>query len=270
MHDAVLLRHHVTRMGDGEPVIVLAHGFGCDQRMWRHVATDLATDHRVVLFDYLGSGRSDTAAWRADQYNNLQDYARDVLAILDGLSGPPVVFVGHSVSSAIGLLAAIARPELFDRIVMVGPNPRFLNDPPDYIGGFEREDIMDLLDLMDRNMVGWANFFAPVAMKNQHRPELADELEQSLCAGDPVIVRHFAEKVFMCDVRAQLPLLPVPALILQCADDSVAPLSVGDYMHERMPRSTLVHMKATGHCPHMSHPDETISLIRAYLGSTAH
>jgi sigma-B regulation protein RsbQ len=265
MSEAVLARHHVTSMGQGDQVLVLAHGFGCDQRAWRAVAPDLARDHRVILFDLAGCGRADLAAWRPDSYASLADYARDVIEILDAMQLGPVAFVGHSVSGSIGLLAAIARPDLFKCLVMVGPNPRFINDPPHYEGGFERADIMDLLDLMDRNMVGWANFFAPVAMKNPERPELSDELQQSLCAGDPAIVRHFAQVVFMSDVRADLPKLRVPCLIMQCNDDTVAPASVGDYLHAHMAQSTLVRMQATGHCPHMSHPQETIALIRAYL-----
>lgn len=265
MRDAVLQRHHVQAMGSGGDVVVLAHGFGCDQRMWRHVAADLSTDHRVVLFDHMGCGRSDTSAWRPERYAGLADYANDVIDILDALACGPVTFVGHSVSSSIGLLAGIARPELFGRMVMLCPNPCFINDPPHYQGGFERADVMDLLELMDRNMNAWANFLAPVAMKNEDRPELRSELQQSLCTGDPVIIRHFAQQVFLADVRAELPKLQVPALILQGCDDAIAPTSVGDYMKAHMPQSTLQHMDSPGHCPHMSHPKETVELIRRYL-----
>jgi sigma-B regulation protein RsbQ len=265
MSKVVLSRHHVTSQGAGQPVVVLAHGFGCDQRMWRFVAPDLARDHRVVLFDYVGCGRSDMSAWSPERYASLDDQARDVLEILDALDAGPVVFVGHSISGSIGLLAAIARPERFTRLIMVGPNPCFINHPPDYMGGFDRQDVMELLELMERNMIGWANFFAPVAMKNEGRPELSAELLQSLCNGDPVIVRHFARQVFLSDVREHLPMLKVPASILQCADDAVAPLTIGQYLNERLAGSTLINMKATGHCPHMSHPEETIALIREEL-----
>jgi len=266
--EALWARHHVTDMGQGDKVLVLAHGFGCDQRMWRHVAADLARDHRVILFDHMGSGRSDASAWRPEQYASLADYARDVIELTEALHSQPLVFVGHSVSSSIGMLAAIKRPDLFARLVMLCPNPCFINEPPDYVGGFDRADIVDLLELMDRNMIDWANFFAPVAMKNNDRPELSRELEQSLCAGDPVIVRHFAQLVFLADVRADLPLLRVPSLILQGSDDSVAPLAVGDYMQAHMKQATLWHMKSPGHCPHMSHPEETTALIRQYLAES--
>lgn len=265
MSEALLRRHNVTCMGEGEQVLVLAHGFGCDQQVWRHVAEDLARDHRIVLFDHMGSGRSDTSVWRADRYTSLHAYARDVLDILGAMHLQRVNFVGHSVSGSIGLLAAIEQPECFERLVMVGPNPCFVNDPPHYMGGFERADIMDLLDLMDRNMIGWANFFAPVAMKNPDRPELSQDLLQNLCAGDPVILRHFAQIVFLSDVRADLLRLTVPTLIMQCADDAVAPDTVGAYMKAHMPHALLWHMQATGHCPHMSQPSETIDMLRRYM-----
>lgn len=266
----VLTRHHVTRMGQGNTLVLLAHGFGCDQRMWRFVAPALAQDHRLALFDYVGSGQSDLSAWRPDRYASLDDQARDLIEIIEALGAEPVVFVGHSISGSIGLLAAIARPELFVRLIMVAPNPCFVNHPPAYEGGFDRADITELLELMERNMVGWAHFFAPVAMRNEDRPELSSELQQSLCDGDPAIVRHMARLVFLSDVREHLPRLKVPALILQCADDAVAPLTVGTYLHERLAQSTLRRMKATGHCPHMSHPEETVALIREDLAQWCH
>lgn len=265
MGTGVLDRHHVTRMGQGDTLLVLAHGFGCDQRMWRFVADDLAKNYQLALFDYVGCGRSDVTSWRPDRYASLDDHARDVLEILDALGDQQVVFVGHSISSSIGLLAAIAQPARFARLVMLAPNPCFINHPPAYVGGFDRADVLELLDLMDRNMAGWANFFAPLAMRNEDRPDLWSELQQSLCESDPAIVRHFARLVFLADVREHLPLLQVPSLILQCAEDVVAPLSVGAYLHERLPASTLRYMKAIGHCPHMSHPQETVALIREDL-----
>lgn len=268
MASSVQDRHHVTVLGDGPRVIVLAHGFGCDQRVWRSVAPDLAKDHRVVLFDHAGCGQSDLSAWHPAKYDGLDAYARDVVELIDAISDRPVVFVGHSISGSIGMLAAVMAPDRFEQIILLAPNPCFINDPPDYIGGFERADVLDLLELMDRNMAAWANFFAPVAMNNADRPELANELHTSLCAGDPSIVRHFARLVFWSDVRPYLSRVNVPVLIAQCADDAVAPSSVGRYLQEHIPQATLKHMSATGHCPHMSYPQETVAVIRDYLGAT--
>jgi sigma-B regulation protein RsbQ len=267
MDSEVLRRFNVhtsgTRQHPQDPLVVLGHGFGCDQRMWRFVAPGLAETHQVLLFDYMGCGDSDTRHWRPERYQGLQDHARDLLSILDEQACGPVVFVGHSVSSSIGMLAAIARRACFQRLVMLAPNPCFVNDPPDYVGGFEREDVVELLDMMDRNMIGWASFFAPVAMKNDDQPHLREELARSICQGDPAIVRHFAKQVFYSDLRAHLPQVPVPALILQCTDDAVAPDSVGGYMQGQLPEAMLTRLAATGHCPHLSHPEEVLDKLRA-------
>jgi sigma-B regulation protein RsbQ len=261
----VLRSHHVTLMGDeGAPVIVLAHGFGCDQRMWRFVADDLARDHRVVLFDHIGSGRSDTAAWSPQRYSKLEGYRDDVIELLDALGLRQVTYVGHSISGSIGALAAIARPDQFARLAMLAPNPCFINDG-DYVGGFDRGDVMDLLSLMDRNMVSWAHYLAPIAVKPEGQPELVDEMRDSLCAGEPEILRQFAQVVFLSDIRACLGEVTVPTLILQCSDDAIAPPSVGTYLQQRLPKATLRQMAATGHCPHLSHPAETVSQLRWYL-----
>jgi sigma-B regulation protein RsbQ len=176
-----------------------------------------------------------------------------------------IIFVGHSVSSMIGLLASIRQPELFQQLILIGPSPRYINDSPDYIGGFERADIEELLGMMDKNYVGWASFLAPAIMKNPERPELATELQESFCAADPEIARQFAEATFLADNRADLAHVTVPSLVMQCASDLIAPLEVGDYLHQHLPNSTLRHMQATGHCPHVSHPGETIQVIKDYL-----
>lgn len=270
MTQAVWARHHVTEMGAGGRVIVLAHGFGCDQRMWRDVAPELAKDNRVILFDQLGAGRSDVGAWRADRYTSLADYARDVIDIVHTLGTEPVVFVGHSIACNIGLLAGIERPELFDRIVMLCPNPCFINDPPDYVGGFERQDLEDLLDLMGRDMDNWASLFAPLAMKNEDRPSLKQALQDSICASDPTVLQHFARLVFLSDVRPDLPRLSVPTLILQSMDDVIAPPTVGAYMQARMRDAIWWPMQVPGHCPHMSHPRETTATIRRYIDQAGH
>jgi sigma-B regulation protein RsbQ len=267
MSSDVLRRNNVKSFGTGSQTMLFAHGFGCDQNMWRFVAPAFADDYRVVLFDYIGSGKSDTSAYDQDRYSTLDGYAQDVLDVLHVLDLRNVIFVGHSVSSMVGVLAANREPHRFAKIIMIGPSPRYINDAPDYVGGFERSDIEQLLETMDRNYIGWANFLAPAIMKNPDRPELGEELTESFCSTDPVIARRFAEATFFSDNRSDLTQLAVPSLVLQCSDDMIAPAAVGEYVHRQTPRSTLRVMKATGHCPHMSAPEETIALIRDYLES---
>ena len=262
-HD-VVRRNHVTVSGRGTQPMLFAHGFGCDQNMWRFVAPAFEDDYRVVLFDYVGAGKSDLAAYDAGRYATLDGYAQDVLDVVHALDLREVVLVGHSVSSMVAVLAANREPGRLERLVLIGPSPRYVNDPP-YVGGFERADIDGLLEMMDRNFIGWANFLAPAIVRNPDRPELGEELTASFCSTDPVVARRFAEATFLSDNRADLPRVKVPALILQCSDDMVAPLEVGEYLHRELPESTLRVMTATGHCPHMSHPEETIRLMREYL-----
>lgn len=244
--------------------MLFAHGFGCDQNMWRFVAPAFADDYRVVTFDYVGCGRSDWSAYDSARYASLEGYADDVLDVVHALDLRDIVFVGHSVSSMIGVLAANREPERFSRLILIGPSPRYVNDSP-YVGGFERPDLEGLLHMMDSNFIGWANFLAPAIMKNSERPELGRELTESFCSTDPVIARRFAEATFFSDNRADLPALRIPSLIMQCSDDIIAPLDVGEYLHRALPQSTLRVLKATGHCPHMSHPAETIAEMRRYL-----
>ena len=260
----VLARNNVRVFGSGEQPMLFAHGFGCDQSMWRFITPAFEKDYRIVLFDYVGSGKSDSSAWREGRYSDLGGYAQDMLEICEVLDLRDVIFVGHSVSSMIGVLAANRQPERFSRLIMVGPSPRYINDT-DYVGGFERADIEGLLELMDKNYIGWANFLAPVVMKNDDRPELTRELQESFCSTDPKITRRFAETTFFSDNRGDLAAVRVPSLIMQCSEDAIAPVEVGSYLHRTMPGSTLKHLKATGHCPHISHPEETIEAIRSYL-----
>jgi sigma-B regulation protein RsbQ len=261
----VIARNNVRVSGRGTQPMLFAHGFGCDQHMWRFVAPAFEADYRVVLFDYVGSGKSELSAYDADRYSSLDGYAQDVLDIIHALDLRDVIFVGHSVSSMIGVLAANREPDRFARLVLVGPSPRYVNDPPAYTGGFERADIEGLLETMERNFIGWANFLAPAIMQNADRPELAAELTESFCSTDPVIARRFAEATFFADNRADLAQVRVPALVLQCSEDIIAPDMVGEYVHRSMPASTLRRMQATGHCPHLSAPEETIALMRDYL-----
>jgi sigma-B regulation protein RsbQ len=265
MSDAVLTRNNVKVLGRGTQPMLFAHGFGCDQNMWRWVAPAFADDYRIVLFDYVGSGGSDLRAYDAERYASLDGYAQDVLDVCHALDLRDVVFVGHSVSGMVGVLAANREPERFARLVLVTPSPRYVNDPPDYVGGFERTDLEGLFDMMDRNFIGWANFLAPVVVGNADRPALAEELEASFCSTDPVIARRFAEATFFADNRADAAAVRTPALIVQCADDAIAPATVGAWLHQAMAGSTLRQLQATGHCPHMSHPEETIQLIKDYL-----
>ncbi|HEX8696769.1 MAG TPA: alpha/beta hydrolase [Longimicrobium sp.] len=260
----ILRRNNVKVSGRGTQPMLFAHGFGCDQNMWRFVAPAFEDDYRVVLFDYVGAGKSDVGAWDAGRYSTLGGYAQDVLDVVHALDLRDVVLVGHSVSSMVAVLAANREPERFDRLVLIGPSPRYVNDPP-YVGGFEPADIEGLLEMMDRNFIGWAGFLAPAIMKNPDRPELGEELTESFCSTDPVVARRFAEATFLADNRADLAHVTVPSLILQCTDDMVAPLEVGDYLHRELRGSTLKVMSATGHCPHMSHPEETIRLMQEYL-----
>jgi sigma-B regulation protein RsbQ len=260
----ILLRNNVKVFGKGSQPMLFAHGFGCDQNMWRFVTPAFEDEYRIVLFDYVGSGRSDLSAYDERRYSTLDGYARDVLEICAALELRDVIFVGHSVSSMIGVLAARREPSRFSRILMVGPSPRYINDDG-YVGGFEREDLEGLLDLMDKNYIGWASFLAPVIMKNGERPELKGELQESFCSTDPKIARRFAAATFFADNRADIAGFEVPSLIMQCSEDAIAPLEVGQYLARAIPNSTLRVMKATGHCPHLSHPDETIEVMKQYL-----
>ncbi|GAB3165040.1 alpha/beta fold hydrolase [Microbispora hainanensis] len=253
----------VTGRADGRPM-VFAHGFGCDQNMWRLVAPAFEDDHRVVLFDYVGSGHSDLSAYSPERYSSLQGYAQDVLDVCAELDLTDAVFVGHSVSAMIGALAAIREPERFGALVMVGPSPRYIDDEG-YAGGFSAADIEELLESLDSNYLGWSSAMAPVIMGNPERPELGAELTNSFCRTDPDIAKRFATVTFMSDNRADLARVPVPCLILQCSADVIAPVEVGKYVHENIPRSELVLMRATGHCPNLSAPEETVAAIKAFL-----
>lgn len=254
---------HVRGVPDGPP-LVFAHGFGCDQNMWRHVWPAFAEDHRIVLFDNVGAGGSDLAAYDRERYSTLQGYADDLLEICRELELPPAVFVGHSVSAMVGVLAAADEPERFSRLVLVGPSPRYLDDEG-YTGGFAPEDIQELLDSLDSNYLGWAGAMAPAIAGNPDRPELGVELTNSFCRTDPDIAGHFARVTFLADNRADLRRVATPTLILQCSEDVIAPEAVGEYVHREIASSTLVRLRATGHCPNLSAPAETIDVIRAFL-----
>ena len=262
--DGVLRKNNVRVLGRGQTPMIFAHGFGCDQNMWRFVTPAFEADYKCVLFDYVGHGRSDLAAFDRSRYATLQGYADDVLAICSALDLRGAVFVGHSVSAMIGALAAIKEPDRFSRLVLVGPSPRYVNEG-DYVGGFSRDDIDSLLDFLDSNHLGWSSAMAPAIMGNPDRPELAAELTNSFCRTDPQIASHFARVTFLSDNRGDLPKVAVPSLVLQCADDVIAPRCVGEYVHRNLADGRIVYMKATGHCPNLSAPEETVGAIREFL-----
>lgn len=265
MEQNILHRNNVQISGKGTKPMLFAPGFGCDQNMWRLVAPFFEEHFQVILFDYVGTGKSDYTAYSVEKYRELDGYASDIAEICHALELKDVVFVGHSVGSTIGMLASLQYPDLFERLIMIGPSPCYLNDLPEYGGGFEKEDLEGLINMMEMNFIGWANYLAQVVMKNPDRPELSAELEESFCTTDPAVARDFAVATFFSDNREDVPKVSVPALILQCSDDSIAPAAVGEYMHKMMPASEYRLMNATGHCPHMSHPKETIELIHGYL-----
>jgi sigma-B regulation protein RsbQ len=261
----VLTRNSVSLGGQpaGQPM-VFAHGYGCDQNMWRFVAPAFADRYRTVLFDFVGAGGSDLSAYDRQRYASLQGYAADVLDVIGALDLHDVIFVGHSVSAMIGVLAANREPDRFAALVLVAPSPRYINDEG-YAGGFTEADIEDLLVSLDRNYLGWSSTMAPVIMGNGDRPELGAELTASFCRTDPEIAKRFARATFLSDNRADLAGVKLPTLVLQCSDDPIAPDNVGEYVHAQIPGSTLVRLRATGHCPNLSAPAETTAAIAAFV-----
>lgn len=269
MRPDIIQRNNVNVRGSDGPVLLFAHGFGCNQNMWDRITPSFDATHRQVLFDYVGSGQSVLAAFDPHRYARLDGYAQDVLDVCDALdlhSG--VTFVGHSVSASIGLLASIARPELFDRLVLLGPSPCFLNHPPDYLGGFEAEDLEGLLALMDQNYMGWASYLAPVVTGSSGE-HVAGELSDSFCSTDPLVAKVFARATFFADNRADLARVTRPSLILQHRNDALAPLGVGQYLADHLPDSTLRVLDVSGHCAHMSDPALVINAMRQYFAESS-
>jgi sigma-B regulation protein RsbQ len=263
----IIARNNVRVFGRGRRPMLFAHGFGCDQNMWRFLTPAFEDDYRIVLFDYVGSGKSDWRAYNAERYSALHGYAEDIVDICAALDLKDVILVGHSVSAVIGILAAIQARRFFSALILVCPSPRYMNEPPDYVGGFERKDLEALLDTMDQNYIGWAQGLAPVIMGAPEKSDLTEELAESFCSTDPEIAKRFARATFLSDNRQDLPKVRLPSLILQCSEDVVAPRAVGQYVHDQMAQSTLTILNATGHCPHMSAPEETIVAIKDYLRS---
>lgn len=261
---SIMQRHNVNVAGAGPKTMLFAHGFGCDQNMWRFVAPAFADRYRTVLFDHVGAGGSDLSAYDPEKYASLDGYTADVIDLCRELEIEGAIFVGHSVSTMIGVLAANKAPNLFSKLVLVGPSPRYINDA-DYVGGFSEAQIHELLDFLDSNYMGWSQTMAPVIMGNPERPELGQELTNSFCRTDPEIAKRFARVTFLSDNRADLGQVRVPSLIIQCKEDVIAPECVGEYVRNNVPGSVLTLIDATGHCPNLSAPNETIAAIEAFL-----
>jgi sigma-B regulation protein RsbQ len=262
---SALLQNNVKVMGSGNRAMIFAHGFGCDQNMWRFVWPAFAEQFQIVLFDHVGCGGSDVKAYDAAKYSVLDGYADDIIEICRGLDITNGVFVGHSVSAMIGAIASLKAPEIFSDLVMIGPSPRYIDDQ-EYTGGFTEQQIHELLDFLDANHMGWSQAMAPVIMGNPDRPELGEELTNSFCMTDPEIAKKFARVTFLSDNRTELPAVKARCLVLQCSEDVIAPRSVGEYVADKLPSSEFVLLNATGHCPNLSAPEETVAAIKAFLG----
>ncbi|MDT8861390.1 alpha/beta hydrolase [Alkalihalobacillus sp. MEB130] len=265
MKQNIINRNNVQIRGKGTRSMLFAPGFGCDQSVWNSITRTFEDEFQIILFDYVGSGQSDLQAYDVERYRTLDGYAQDILDVCSALDIEETILVGHSVGSMIGMLASLKQPEYFKHLIMIAPSPCYLNDPPHYFGGFEKDQLIGLIDMMEKNYIGWATMFAGTLLNDSNRVEIKQELEQRFCSTDPIIARQFAEATFFSDNRLDLPNVTVPSLILQCSDDIIAPSFVGEYLHDHLPSSTLTKMEATGHCPHLSHPEETVTTIRNYL-----
>lgn len=260
----VLTRNNVKIIGNGSKTLFLAHGFGCDQNMWRFLTPELEKHFTIILFDYVGSGASDISQYSKKRYSQLEGYAEDVIEICEALQLSDVIFIGHSVSSIIGAIASIQKPALFSKLIMVCPSPCFLNFPPEYMGGFEKEDLQELLNLMDKNYIGWANYLAPLVMGTTNSDDLIGELSGSFCSTDPLIAKNFAEATFLSDYRYLLKDIKQPSLILQSENDALAATSVGEFIANEITDSELKVIAADGHCLHMTHPEAIMNFIIEY------
>ncbi|MBC3540272.1 alpha/beta hydrolase [Rufibacter sp. H-1] len=259
-----IIRNNVQIKGKGVKPMLFAHGYGCDQNMWRYITPAFEEEYKIILFDHVGFGKADTSVYTQERYASLQSYAVDILEICEELELEEVIFVGHSVSAMIGLLASILDPDRFSKLVLIGPSPRYI-DEDGYIGGFTQEGIEDLLNTLDSDYLNWSQAIAPVIMGNPQKPELVQELAQSFCRSDVEVAKDFARITFLSDNRADLGNVRAETLILQCTDDVIAPQAVGEYMHQQLPGSTFKLLNATGHCPNLSAPEETIAAIKEFL-----
>ncbi|MCL5127743.1 alpha/beta fold hydrolase [Algibacter sp. L4_22] len=260
----LIARNNISIHGDGSKAMLLVHGYGCDQNMWRFITPEFKNDYKIILIDLVGSGKADEAAYDYDKYSTLEGHANDIIEICKALDLKDLIFVGHSVSAMIGTLAVIKNPDIFKKIIMIGPSPRYINDG-DYFGGFTQSDIDELMETLDSNYLGWSSAMAPVIMGNPDRPELAEELEQSFCQNNPEIANHFAKVTFLGDNRSDLNKVTIETLILQSQSDVIASIEVGKYVHNNLSNSQFVILDAIGHCPHLSAPDQTIKAMKKFL-----
>lgn len=258
----MLRKHNVSILGEGPKTIIFGHGFGCDQQIWQHVAPAFAAEYKLVLFDYMGCGKSDLSAYNAEHYNNLQAYADDLIALCSTLQLEACYFVGHSVSGAIAMLAAIGRPQLFKKIIAIGPSPHYLNEPPHYQGGFNQDDIVAMLDMMDRNYFEWTDYLAPLVIGAAEDASNINELKQTFLRADPVISKKFAVVTFYSDIRQQLKLVPIPVTILYCLEDVIVPLEVIHFLQQHIPQCKISALDATGHYPQLINPQAVIDAIQ--------
>jgi sigma-B regulation protein RsbQ len=257
-------RNNVTIKGKGKQIMLFAHGFGCDQNMWRFITPAFEEDYKIILLDHVRAGNSDLSAYSTEKYSQLEGYAADIVNICEEMELKEVIFVGHSVSSIIGIIASLQLPGLFKSLILVCPSPSYINEG-DYVGGFTHEQITELMDSLDNNHLGWSMTMAPVIMANPEREELTKELTNSFCRTNPEIAKEFARTTFFSDKRDLLSKVNIPTLILQCSEDVIAPEEVGVYVHEKIKNSKLVLLEATGHCPNLSAPEETIAAMKAFL-----
>jgi len=260
----VIFRNNVKVTGNGEKVLLFGHGFGCDQNTWRAIIPAFESDYKIVVFDYVGAGQSDLSAYEENKYGSLNGYAQDIVDICTTLDLKNVVFIGHSVSSMIGILALKLEPQRFEKIIFIGPSPCYLNKPG-YEGGMDAEDLEDLLDVMDSNYLGWSATLAPLIMGEQNSPEFAASLTASFCATDPSIARKFARVTFLSDNREDLKDLSIPSLTIQCQDDFLTSAAIAQYINETVPNNQVVLLKSSGHCPHLSDAISVINAIKNFI-----
>ncbi len=262
----IIERNNVNRLGKGRVPVMFSHGYGCDQHMWRYITPAFEDDFEIYLFDHVGAGKSDMNAYDLEKYSSLHGYASDVIEICDGLGLRDIIFVGHSVSAMVGVLASIKRPDLFSHLIMVGPSPRYINDDH-YFGGFNERNILELITTLESNYLGWASSISPVIAGRPDKPEFQEELKESFCSMPLHIAEQFAKVTFLGDNRDDLSKVSIPSLVIQSNPDSIAPVEVGRFVQEKIPNCQYVELNSPGHCPHLTEPEQTILAIQTFLNA---